>query len=334
MKTIANRFSLNVTRRTALPAALAILTTGAPLVAAPMATIVVTATAARADEGTVPIRVSGVAGITLPNGTEKVKDEMPGVPKLLEPLEGDAKDFGSGELGAREVIGWDFEKAGTPSRAAAKSQFIAALRGAGYTYDEVGTVQKNSAGPIQYFYTRNPKSGKRILGFYIDAKTALLVVWAQLAGGTAPQVAKAPSTLIGPTWRATSIGNTTFWSGSTYSGSGRQQAAMITFFADGTYKLQAYNQARSYDWNMEAYTWEEGKASFDGNLVVLRPTGGKHKGVDTKLAHKNFERPMTASEIRDNVRLYRWEMTSENGKPVMKMGNGLKNLTAFRPTTE
>lgn len=325
MKTINNRFALTAT---------AALLTVVTMFAAPLATVALTAAPARAEEATVPIRTSGVAGITLPAGTEKVKDTMPGVPKLLQPLEGDAQEFGSGQLGAREVIGWDFDKPATPSRSVAKSQFIAALKAGGYTYDEVGTAQKNDAGPIQYFFTRSPKTGKRILGFYIDAKTSLIVVWAQLAGGSAPQVAKAPNTLVGPTWRATSIGSTTFWSGSTYSGSGRQQAAMITFFADGTYKLQAYNQARSYDWNMEAYTWEEGKASFDGNLVVLRPTGGKHKGVDTKLAHKNFERPMTAEEIRDNVRLYRWEMTSENGKPVLKMGNGINKMTAFRPTTD
>ncbi|HVK03449.1 MAG TPA: hypothetical protein VM490_08235 [Armatimonadaceae bacterium] len=307
---------------------------GFSMVAAPLALSAKPAVAAQ-EPDTAPARDSRAAAIALPAGMERVNGALPAVAKLLEPIQGDAKEFGNGRIEDGEVLGWDFDKPGAPSsHAAAKQKLIAALRAAGYAYDEVGAIQKdNPAGPIRHFYARSPKTGKRLLGYWIDAKTSQILVWARLAGGGAPQVAKAPASLIGPTWRSTRISASTFWSQSgAYVGDGAQQATMITFNPDGTYKLHGYSQSRAGDWGLQAYTWEEGKASFDGDLVVLRPTGGKYKGVDTKLAHKNFERAMTADEMRANVRLYRWQMTDADGKPVLKMGNGSSDQATFKPT--
>lgn len=284
----------------------------------------------------ISVRTSLVApSIALPAGTERVPAQG-GALKLFSSLEGDAASFGDGEIGAREILGWDFDKNPQPFAATIKRQFIANLKAGGYVYDEVGPVQTtNPAGPIQRFYIRSPKAGKRVLGFWIHAKTSLILVWAEMTGGPRVLASKAPEELVGRTWRATRISGTTFWAANgAYNGAGTQQAGIIQFLPNGTYKYQVFIQTRSNDWGLQAYTWENGTASFDGNLVVLRPTGGKYKGVDTKLAHNNFERPMTEAEIRNNVRLYRWEMSDDKGKPVLRMGNGKADLSTFHITNE
>jgi|GEM_PF-3188381 len=319
-----------VASRRAAALSLALLAGVAPL-CLPIRSLSVTPATAAQEPETFPARESRVAGIALPPGMERVNDALPGVPKMLEPIRGDARDFANGQMADGEVLGWELDKPGAPTRATAKKQLIAALRAAGYVYDEIGAPQKdNPTGTIQHFYARNPKMGKRLLGYWVEAKTSQVLVWGQITSNHKPQVAKAPAALIGPMWRTTRISASTFWSQSgAYVGDGAQQALMITFRPDGTYKLYGYSQSRAGDWGLQAYTWEEGTASFDGNLVVLRPTGGKYKGVDTKLAHKNFERPMTAEEMQSNVRLYRWEM---DGSGVLKMGNGAADLATFKPT--
>lgn len=83
-----------------------------------------------------------------------------------------------------------------------------------------------------------------------------------------------------------------------------------------------YIKTRGYGWETLALTWEEGTATVTGDTLTLKPTTGKYKVIDNRVAKNSYERPMTPEEIKTNVKTRTWSRETDpgTGKPVLKMG--------------
>jgi hypothetical protein len=118
-------------------------------------------------------------------------------------------------------------------------------------------------------------------------------------------------------WGFTTISGTTYWDKSTgaYMGSGTGGSQSYTFLGNGRYKLFNYIKARTYGFETQALTWEDGTYTVNGDRITLRPTSGKYQMISSS---RNTTRPMTASELQKNVKQKYWKIEKDEntGKPV------------------
>ena len=77
-----------------------------------------------------------------------------------------------------------------------------------------------------------------------------------------------------------------------------------------------------------ALTWEEGRASFNGSTVTLRPTSGRYQVMDSSVKRNNYRRPMRPDERK--VKTYQWRLDTQDGKAVLMMGRDSNSLSAYK----
>ncbi len=132
-------------------------------------------------------------------------------------------------------------------------------------------------------------------------------------------------------WGFTTISGTTYWDRSTgaYMGSGTGGSQSYTFLGNGRYKMFNYIKARTYGFETQALTWENGSYAVSGDRITLRPTSGKYQVISSS---RNYTRPMTASELQKNRKQRFWavETDANTGKPVLLMGDNPNSVSRYK----
>nr|CAA9283925.1 hypothetical protein AVDCRST_MAG63-3799 [uncultured Armatimonadetes bacterium] len=105
----------------------------------------------------------------------------------------------------------------------------------------------------------------------------------------------------------------------------------FTFEKSGKYNMVFYAQTLNYGWQSQTWSLHEGTVTFGNGTFTLRPTKGKYKVADNRVKRNNYERPMTAEELKQNtVYLWRWEKNPSDGKTYLKIGPSEQSLSHFQ----
>jgi hypothetical protein len=139
-----------------------------------------------------------------------------------------------------------------------------------------------------------------------------LIAAALLQSPTAPL----PKELVGE-WRWTSISGVTFWDSksSAYQGHGGGMSDTYIIAADGTYKEYAYiEQTPTAGWTVKTFTTTEGRIDTEDGYIRFTTTKGKYKVEDSRVASRNYERPMKEDEVKKNVKVNKYSTRTEGGK--------------------
>lgn len=143
-------------------------------------------------------------------------------------------------------------------------------------------------------------------------------------GGGNPPATAVPAELLG-SWRYGSISPTNFWNDHTgvYSGNAYGMSDHYTFERDGSYTEFAYIYTQSYGCRTQVWTSIEGKVTVADGAFTEYPTKGRYKVADTCAASRNYERAMTAQEIRDRQgRTRQFQLRAEGGRTFLQILDG------------
>lgn len=155
---------------------------------------------------------------------------------------------------------------------------------------------------------------------------------AQVVAVSAAEQGDLPMRLAGQ-WAFTTISGTTYWDKNTgaYLGDGTGASQTYTFERNGKYRMFTYIKTRSYGWQIQTLTWEEGTVLLEGNRLILRPTGGKYQVMDNRVAKNNYQRPMREEELKKNVKAVYWSLATDeaSGKPVLLMGTATDAMLRY-----
>jgi hypothetical protein len=124
-------------------------------------------------------------------------------------------------------------------------------------------------------------------------------------------------------WKHGVISFTNFWDDQgQYVGNAGGIGVYFTFQKDGSYKQFLYINQRSYNCVTQTWTETNGTTVFEAGKFTVHPTVGHYKASDSCVDRNNFERPMTAQEIKDKVQVYLWkfETRADDGKTWLKIG--------------
>lgn len=292
-----------------------------------------------------PASTSRVLSVTFPDGTFRLGNTEP-LAELHTQLKNVAKESGF-TLGQTETLLWGGPGHNEARNTEKKNALVAALKKSGFNY-EVAGEKKEEKGLLTLFIAGHPTTKQAVLGAWVASDSFLLMEWGSISRAgdgkeaapampTAPVAPAAPAKPARPAaaspgggplqgrWTVTSISGTTYFDKNTgaYLGSGTGGSQSYTFLPDGRYKLFNYIKTRSYGWETEALTWEEGTATVEGDRVILRPTGGKYQVKDNQVAKNNYERPMTGEELKKNAKTFVWSLgqDSRTGKPALMLGS-------------
>jgi hypothetical protein len=156
---------------------------------------------------------------------------------------------------------------------------------------------------------------------------------AQATAASATEDGHLPMALVGQ-WAFTTISGTTYWDKSTgaYLGDGTGASQTYTFERNGKYRMFTYIKTRSYGWQIQTLTWEEGAVILEGDRLILRPTGGRYQVMDNRVAKNNYQRPMRDEELKKNVKAVYWSLVKDggDGKPVLMMGTTKDALLRYK----
>jgi hypothetical protein len=130
-----------------------------------------------------------------------------------------------------------------------------------------------------------------------------------------------PSELQGD-WKHGVISFTNFWDDQgTYVGNAGGTAVFFQFQKDGRYKQFVYINRRVYNCVTQTWTETNGTTVFEQGKFTVHPTVGHYKASDSCVIQNNFERPMTAQEVKDNVQTFLWKWEDrDDGKTWLKIG--------------
>ena len=134
-------------------------------------------------------------------------------------------------------------------------------------------------------------------------------------GGNTPR-SDLPAALAG-TWVYGNISPTNFWNSHTgqYAGNAYGFADYLALQANGTYTRLVYIYSNVYGCQTQVWTEMKGTLTADGEAFTLYPTQGRYKVADNCAASRNYERPMTGSEVANKQgETFTWERTQQNGK--------------------
>ena len=112
------------------------------------------------------------------------------------------------------------------------------------------------------------------------------------------------------------------------------RSGMVIFFTfekSGKYNMVFYAQTLNYGWQTQTWSIHEGTVTFANGTFTLHPTKGKYKVTDNRVQRNNYDRPMTAEELKQNtVYLWRWEKNPNDGKTYLKIGPSERSLSHFQ----
>lgn len=300
-------------------------------------------------------QTSKLTGISLPPKTGRILNAQ-NIAQFIKPITEMAAQSG-GKVAASEVLGWG---SGT-SRSDVEEQVSSALKQRGFTYGVLGETTQPETGTLRLFQVSKAQPKSVLLGYWVESNDAVLLVWSRLASTgsasgaprspVAPGASSAPqrstpraasgsspgtrggqpaSSLAG-SWGFTTISGTTYWDRSTgaYMGSGTGGSQSYTFMRNGRYKMFNYIKARTYGFETQALTWENGNYAVSGDRITLRPTSGKYQVISTS---RNYTRPMTASELQKNVKQNYWKIENDDntGKPVLMMSSDRSSYSRYK----
>ena len=302
-----------------------------------------------------PADRSRLVDVALPEGAYRLTNPGP-LADTTANLAAVAK-AGGFTFGETELILWGGDGHSVARNTAVMAALEQSLKAAGYRY-EVGGQQKSAEGTLTLFVAGQEGQEHGLIGSWTGTETFLLLVWGKAtrqgsdpeppkaegtkppaaegtkppaAEGTKPPKAAAsppakkgalPAGLVG-TWSFTTISGTTYWDKNTgaYPGSGTGASQTYTF-KDGCYKMFTYIKSRTYGWQIETFTWEEGTYTVEGERIALRPTAGRYQVKDSQVAKNNYTRPMRPEELKKNAKRYFWrlEKDPQSGRPSLMMG--------------
>jgi hypothetical protein len=302
-------------------------------------------------------QTSKLTGVALPPKTGRILNAQ-NIAQFVKPINEMASQS-SGKITGSEVLGWG---SGT-HRSVVEEQLTSALKQKGFTYGLLGETTREETGTLRLFQVSKAQPKTVMLGYWVESNDAVLLVWSRLAStgtstGTASRAQRSPiapksssnpqrsapsvggrssvgggqlaSNLVG-TWGFTTISGTTYWDAQTgaYRGSGSGGSQSYTFIRNGTYKMFNYIKARTYGFETQALTWENGTYAVSGDRITLRPTSGKYQVISTS---RNYTRPMTASELQKNVKQRYWsiEKDANSGKSVLLMGENPNSVSRYK----
>lgn len=141
---------------------------------------------------------------------------------------------------------------------------------------------------------------------------------------------EAPAALQGD-WKYGVISFTNFWSDQgEYVGNAGGTGVYFQFQKDGTYKQFVYINRRVYNCVTQTWTETNGTAVFEEGKFTVHPVVGHYKASDSCVGQNNFERAMTAQEVKDNVVTFLWKFETDNyGKTWLKVGHDEQTWSYF-----
>jgi hypothetical protein len=156
--------------------------------------------------------------------------------------------------------------------------------------------------------------------------TTLTATAAEKPASTAKKGA-VPAELVG-NWRWTTISGTNYVDRSTgqITDNAGGMSTGFTFGKDGRYKFNFYIKQRTYGLLTESYTTEEGTVTFQPGTFTVQPTKGHYRGSST--GGRKVDRPMTKSEMKKKVYLWRWQ--TKDGQRQLMMGPSEQSLSHFK----
>jgi len=324
-------------------------------VAAPMAAYAAYAKRPAVGETVTMSRLPGFNYFQLPDDGRRLTDAAR-LKEMAAQLKGYAAEAGI-PINETEVVAWessgDDDSRNSQTRDMLKYTFL----GAGFNYKE---------GSEGRFTARSTGDRRAVVGFWSMRDGYLMLTWgttapreisaasSSLAASTATTIAPTPigpsrtippaasnsesapgssgskigvpASLIGGTWKWTTIGgvgyvNTTTGQMAEPSG----MSARFTFTRDGHYTYFFFIHQRTYGMVSETTTTESGAVSFrDDGTFLLTPSRGHYRG---NAASTMIDRDMTPAERK--ARTFYWEWRTASGKRQFYIGPGRSSLSPF-----